>query len=245
LIPDYSLLDSEFSFQPPFLSFPNLFRNLSENPKDSSRCSRLTSAYTRLLTDKYLTRGNLKMVNDAKRPLDDLGQQLREYKTRVGNYWFLIVTSACVFAFLLIVMWAEAKNQRDLSEDAWIFVGIGALGLVPIAILIYQTSNVARFYELGVVYENRRSVKTANWAEICDVWEWCARVNVEGMPMPNQLFYAIRTVDGMIIRFPPRLDNIVDLGRFLKLEAGRWGVPIRSGVPPMKYSLVNLAGSRK
>ena len=173
-----------------------------------------------------------------------LGKLLRVHGTSVFNYWFLILISVWVFLILLILVLAANRNGQLLSENILIYAVTAFLAVLPILILVYQLKNNARFYEQAIVYENRRWVKIARWAEIRDVWEWCARVDVEGIPMPNQLFFAVRTVDGMTIRFPPRLNDVAELGDFLKSEAARWGVPVRTGVPPMKHALINLAGKK-
>ena len=169
-----------------------------------------------------------------------LGKLLRVHKTSVSNYWFLMAISVCLFLILLILLWATDRNGQSVSENMALFVAIGVLAALPIFVLIYQLKNNARFYEEGIVYENRRRVKVAAWAEIRDVWQGCARVDIDGVPTPHQLFFAVRMVDGTTIRFPPRLDDAEQLGDFLKSEAAKWGVPVRNGVPPMKNTLIKL-----
>jgi hypothetical protein len=169
-----------------------------------------------------------------------LGKLLCVHKTSVSNYWFLMAISVCLFLLLLIMLWALDRNGQSLSENMALFAVIVVLAVLPILVLIYQRKNNAQFYEEGIVYENRRWVKVARWAEIRDVWEGCARVDINGVPTPNQLFFAVRTVDGMTIRFPPRLDDVGQLGDFLKSEAAKWGVPVRNGVPPVRNALIKL-----
>lgn len=168
-----------------------------------------------------------------------LGSLLRVHKTSVWNYWWAIAISGLILLIMVILASAGARNARH-ADLIVVYAIFGALAAIPILGIIYQIKNEARFYEEGIVYENRRYIKTVRWAEICDVWEMCVRADAEGVPLPSQTFYGVRTVDGITIRFSPRLNDIKELGHLLKSEAARWGVPVRGGVPPAKRNLMSF-----
>lgn len=172
-----------------------------------------------------------------------LDSLLRVLKTSGWNYWWAIAISGLILLIMVILASAGARNERH-ADLIVVYAIFGALAAIPILGIIYQIKNEARFYEEGIVYENRRYINTVRWAEICDVWEMCVRVDAEGVPLPSQTFYGVRTVDGMTIRFSPRLNEVDKLGKFLKSEAVRWGVPIRDGIPPAKRSLMKLMSKK-
>jgi hypothetical protein len=184
------------------------------------------------------------MNTETSLPDPQLGRLIKEFRTSAWNYWWLILISFCILLILLIFVGAMNRSPRPADDSEYVvllsvFIPLAAL---PIVAMIYQLKNTARFYENAVVYENRRYKRTAEWTEIRDVWEWCARVDAEGVPLPSQLFYALRTSDGSTMRFSPRLNDIEKLGQYLKSEAVRRGIPIRPGVPPAKVNLKKLLG---
>lgn len=179
----------------------------------------------------FTQKGRHEMDHHKTRESEHLGSIVRVFKTSVWSYWWAVLIS-CLLLMLIFLLWGITdRDSRSHMDVLPAYLILGVLAALPILGIIYQIKNQARFYENGVEYENRRWIKTAHWAEIQDVWEWCVVVNVNGIPTPQQAFYFIRTFDGMIIKFSPRLDEIEKLGAFLKSEAIERRVPIRSGVP--------------